>query len=114
MAIRIEHVGDVAIVIAEGRFVGGEETDELDAALTKLVVEGGQKKTLLNLAGTRLMNSMGLGVLVKTQTAVNERGAHFALCGLQPSLKAVIVRCFRSAIQVHDSCDEALKALQEV
>ena len=79
MAIRIEHVGNVAVVSAEGRFVGGTETQQLDAALTKLVVEEGRTKLLLNLTGTQLMNSMGLGVLVKTQTAVNERGAHFAV-----------------------------------
>jgi hypothetical protein len=36
-AIRIEHVGDVALVIDEGIFMGGPDTNEL-AALTKLLV----------------------------------------------------------------------------
>ena len=114
MAIRVEHAGDVAIVVAAGRFTGATETQELDAALTKLIEEEGHKKTLLNLTGTVLMNSVALGVLVKSQNAASQRQAHFALCGLRPRLHALITRCFGSVIQIHDSCDEALETLQKL
>jgi anti-anti-sigma factor len=114
LSVKIEHVGDVAVVTADGQFVGGGETDELDSALTRLVVQEGQRKTLLNLAETRIMSSMALGVLVKTQTAVREREGQFALCAPRPRLKSVIARCFGSVIQMYDSQDEALKRLQEL
>ncbi|UCE02215.1 MAG: STAS domain-containing protein [Candidatus Latescibacterota bacterium] len=114
MGVQIEHVGDVAVVTAGGQFVGGGETDELDSALTRLIVQEGQRKTLLNLAEARIMSSMALGVLVKTQTAVRERQGHFILCAPRPRLKLVISRCFGSVIQMYDSQEEALKRLQEL
>jgi anti-anti-sigma factor len=114
MAVRVERTRDVAIVIAEGRFVGGKETDELDVVLTKLVVEEGQAKTLLNLVRTKFMSSRALGVLIKTQRAASTRQAHFALCGAHPRLKSVIVRCFGSLLQVIDDCDVARNTLERL
>ena len=58
MAIRIEHVGDVAIVIAEGVFKTKEQANKLDAALKNLIVEQG-RKTLLNMICVQSMNSVG-------------------------------------------------------
>ena len=37
MAIRIEHVGDVAIVIPEGMLTGDPQTDELESNLEELI-----------------------------------------------------------------------------
>jgi anti-anti-sigma regulatory factor len=59
------------------------------------------------------MSSMALGVLIKTQRAASARNAHFALCGLHPRLRSVVVRCFGSLMQLFDSCDEALRTLRQ-
>ena len=114
MALQIERVDDVAIVAATKRVLVENEIDDLDAVLTKLIVEEGQKKTILNLAETRLMSSMALGILVKTQLAIRERQAHFAICNVHPRLKSVIARCFGSVIQEYDTCDDALQAMQKL
>lgn len=112
--VQMERVGQVAMVVADGRFVGKTEINELDALLTKLVEDDGEKKILVNLTGTGLMSSMALGVLIKTQRAATARGAHLALCGLHPRLRSVVVRCFGSLLQLFDRCDEALQALQKL
>jgi anti-anti-sigma factor len=114
MPIQVERVGDVAVVTAGKRLIIEAEIEDLDATLTKLIVDEGQAKTILNMSETRLVNSMALGVLVKTQLAIRERQAHFALCDVHPRLKALISRCFGSVIREYETCDEALKAMENV
>ena len=114
MAIQVERVDDVAIVAATKRLIVAAEIEDLDAVLTRLIVEEGQKKTILNLADTRLMSSMALGILVKTQLAIREKKAHFAICNVHPRLKSVITRCFGTVIQDYDTCDDALRAMQKL
>lgn len=114
MAIQVERVGDVAVVAAAKRLLVADEIEELDTTLTTLIVDEGQPKTILNMAETRLVSSMALGVLVKTQLAIRERNAHFAICNVHPRLKSLIQRCFGSVIREYDTCDEALQAMNKV
>ena len=77
MAIRIEQAGDVAVVVTEGIFTGGAETDELEASLREVIEKPGQRKILLNLSGTRLMLSLAIGVLMAAHLSAASRGIHF-------------------------------------
>ena len=114
MAIRIEHAGDVAIVAPEGIFKGGKKTDELQATLTRLIIEDGQS-TLLDLSHVDLMSSVAIGVVIVAHTQAEERGVDFVLCGIQRRVESVlqILRRFGPRLRVFESRDEALKALQD-
>ena len=114
MAIRNEHVGDVAIVIPEGMLTGDPETDKLENNLEELI-RGGQKKILLNLTRTTFMTSLAFGVLIATHTSAKKHNITFYICGMQERVMKVIkvIRVMGWPKQF-DSCDEALKALQEV
>ena len=114
MPLQVEHVDDVAIVTATKRLIVEEEIRDLDTALTQLIVEDGQLKTVLDMSETRLVSSMALGVLVKTQLSIRERQAHFAICNVHPRLHSVIARCFGSVIQEFKTCDEALAAMRKL
>lgn len=114
MPIQVERVGDVAVVTAGKRLIVEAEIEDLDSILTKLVVDEGQAKTILNLAETRLVSSMALGVLVKTQLAIQDRKAHFALCDVHPRLRSLITRCFGSVIAEYATYDEALQAMKDL
>jgi anti-anti-sigma factor len=113
MAIRIEHVGDVAIVIPEGVLTGDAETDELENNLKELIRRG-QKKILLNLTRTTFMTSHAFGVLIATHASAKKLNIAFYICGMQERVMKVIkvIRVMGWPKQF-DSCEEALKALQE-
>ena len=114
MAIRIEHVGDVAIVIAEGMLTGDAKTDALQSNLEELIRRG-QRKILLNLTRTTFVASRAFGILIATHTRAKKHNITFYICGMQERVKKVInlVR-FTGWPKQFDSCDEALKALQEI
>nr|NIS42729.1 hypothetical protein [Desulfuromonadales bacterium] len=46
MGVRVEKQGDVALVVAEGNFFGGKETDALDKTMKKLNAEENTKMVL--------------------------------------------------------------------
>jgi anti-anti-sigma factor len=117
MAVRIEHVGDVAIVIAEGTFITHEQIDALDDALTQLIVENEQKKCLLNVGAVRHMSSLGIGVIVRAHSQAKQRGAALYLCGFKRAKRpelTILLTNILAALNHFEDCEEALKALQEV
>ncbi len=114
MPIQVERIDDVAVVTATKRLIVEDEIQDLDGALTQLIVQDGQRKTILDMAQTRLVSSMALGVLVKTQLTIRERKAHFAICNVHPRLRSVIARCFGTVIQEHATRDDALAAMREL
>jgi len=116
MSVHIEHVGEVAVVVAEGMFTGGKETLELEASLRALIENKERRKILLNLSGTRLMLSVAIGALVAAHVRATEHGVTFYVCGIRPALKKVF-ETFQIQSQVlndFESCEEALQALQEL
>jgi anti-sigma B factor antagonist len=65
---------DVAVLDLSGRIVLGEETSRLEETL-KALIAGGEKKILLNLAEVTYIDSVGLGVLARSQmTALAQNG----------------------------------------
>ena len=114
MAIRIEHVGDVAVVIVEGMLTGDPETDQFQSTLDGLI-QGGQKKVLLNLEGTTFITSRAFGVIIVSHNAAKKHKATLYTCGMQERVMKVIkiIRVTGWPKQF-DSCKEALAALQEL
>ena len=112
--VRVERVGDVTVVIAEGLFTGGEETEELRLTLQDALQEKEQRKILLNLSGTQLMLSLAVGILMTTHVRAAERGILFCLCGLRPSLRKVLETLMAKPLTLrhYDDCHAALEALQ--
>ena len=75
------HVGDVTIVDISGRIELGEES----AAVRNLVgglLNAGNKKILLNLAGVDYIDSSGLGALVSAFSSVHKQGGQLKLLHL--------------------------------
>ncbi|UCE03503.1 MAG: STAS domain-containing protein [Candidatus Latescibacterota bacterium] len=114
MSIRIDHVGDVAVVVTEGIFTGGPETDELESTLRGLIEEPGRRKILLNLSGTRLMLSLAIGVLMAAHVDATSRGIRFYVCGISPGLRKVLetIKAQPKVLNHFDDCSEALETLQ--
>jgi anti-sigma B factor antagonist len=73
--------GEVTIVDISGRIVLGEESAALRDLIMKLV-DKGDRKILLNLAGVNYIDSSGLGALVSAFTSVRKQGGELKLVKL--------------------------------
>ena len=113
MAIKVEHLGDVAVVILKGTFISGRETDELDAVLTQVIAK--EARTLVNLDQVRHLSSIAIGVFAKAAVGATRRNGHFVLCGTEQSISSIFSMLTTPLpFRHYSSCGEALEALQEM
>ena len=75
MDIKTRRIGDVTILDLHGRLTHGAAAEELRDAVAE-VIDHGDRKVVLNLAGVPSMDSAGLGELVRCSMVVQrEKGA---------------------------------------
>lgn len=81
ISVREHDLSNVAVLDLSGRIDIGEGSVALRDAVRKLLDEG-QKKILLNLAGVRSIDSSGLGELITAYVTAKNRGATLKLLNL--------------------------------
>ena len=79
----------VTVLDMNGRIVLGEETTRLLETLKELAA-GGEKKILLNLAEVSYVDSAGLGVLVRSDTAVTELEGQIKLLNVPGKVQTLL------------------------
>ena len=116
VASRIEYLGDVAVVVADGVFGHGSDTDQLQAVLTRVIVLEGCEKVLVDLSQAKIMSSIAIGVLAAARGSARKSGGRLVLCGLDPRLQKVlsVFHCFSQPFEIFDSYDDALEALKKL
>jgi anti-sigma B factor antagonist len=98
-------VGDVSVIDAVGRITLGEGSSTLREKI-KDVVNGGQKKILLNLGEVSYIDSSGIGELVSGFTTVTNHGGSLKLLNLTKRVKDLLqITKLYTVFEVHD--DEA-------
>jgi anti-anti-sigma factor len=82
--VAAERRGDVAILSTDGYInnLGGEEIAR--QAYTQL--ESGARALVLNLEKTRIVNSIGISILIEVLEKVMDRKGKLAFCGLTPTI----------------------------
>lgn len=81
---------------------------ELEQAINK-VIDGGQRKVLLDFAGISYISSGGLRVLLATAKKLKNPGDKFGICALSPEvLKILKLAGFTSIFSIYASEGEAL------
>ena len=77
-----EHtVGDVVVLDLKGKVTLGQGDELLKDKVNSLVNQG-QRKIVLNLAGVPYVDSAGLGEIVRTYTTVSRQGGSMKLLNL--------------------------------
>jgi len=91
MSLTIEprEVSHVTILDVHGRIVLGDEIHTLRDAVRGLI-EQGQKKIILNLAGVDYIDSSGVGELVSSFTTVRNAGGELKLLSLTQKVHDVL------------------------
>ncbi len=111
MGVKVETQGDIAVVVPEGNFFGGKETDELERAVKDL--QGKENtKMVLDLGRVNHLNSMAIGLLVSAHTNYQKRGGRIVLANVDRRISNVFVVTKLSLVfEVADTREEALAAL---
>jgi anti-anti-sigma factor len=89
LQIAIRHVGEVTILDLQGRATIGPTNDSLSANLRKLI-DAGESKILLNLAGTTQIDSSSISTIVRAFVSLRSRGANLKLLSPRGNVQLVL------------------------
>ena len=114
MALRTEKLDDVVAVLPEGMLKGDRETNQLESELRRLI-DGGQKKILLDLRNTTHLNSVAIGTVVGVHTSAAKRGVAFYVCNIERRIQNVLtILKLLNVLNCFDTREEALAAFEKV
>ena len=110
--IERRRAGDVMVLDLRGDLVLGSGGRELSGALRRLV-RGGERKVLLNLAGTRFVDSSGLGHLLACHNLMRDEGGQLKLMLLTERVWDVfVITKLMTVFDVYDGEAAALASYQ--
>jgi anti-sigma B factor antagonist len=81
ITIGIHYLDDIASVDVRGKFIKGQGGFQLQRVIDK-ALEAGTEKILLNMTDVPMVDSMGIGEIVRAFTRVKEAGGTLKLVGL--------------------------------
>ena len=111
MTVSERMVGDVAVLTLEGRFTMGASADGVSDKVRSLLQQG-NKRFVVDLAGVAYMDSGGLGTLVQTYTTVARQDGALALLHVTDRLRDLLV--ITKLVTVFDCYDSEADALAGV
>ena len=106
--VKERQAGDVTILDLTGSVRMGEGAVSLRNAIRGLV-EKGNKKILLNLAGVKNIDSSGIGELIANYTTISRDGGQLKLLSLTDKIQNLLV--ITKLLTVFDSYDTEAEAL---
>lgn len=99
---------DVAVLELRGSFLGGDETNELRAAVKDLF-EQGNRKLILDLGGVNYLNSMGIGALVGIYTMYAKDKGRIKLCRMGKGIQnTFVITKLVSIFDIEETREEAV------
>lgn len=111
MRIEVTRTPGATIVAPEGD-LDLAVADDVRGRLTGLI-EAGEVRLVLDLAGVPYVDSSGLGVLVATMKRARAAGGDIKLCALQPDVRSLLeMTRLVKIIDVHPSRAEAVASWQ--
>src|SRR6185369_3838223 len=107
--VTAERRGDVAVLSTDG-YINNQGGEEI-ARQAYAQLEGGARALVLNLEKTRIVNSIGISILIEVLEKVMDRKAVLAFCGLTPTIdKTFRIMGLAQYAAIYPSEDEALRA----
>ena len=98
----------VVIVDLEGKLTIGEGDVQLREEIQDLLRDGA-KKILINMQGVKMMDSSGLGELVRTRASANDEGATIKLLHVEDKVAEVLE--MTRLIGVFETFDDEIDAV---
>lgn len=86
MACAVRRQGEIALLDLDGRLMAGESLDQLRAAISRELTNGA-REFILNLAKVTMVDSSGIGGLIRNQSAVKAAGGRMKLVGTRENVR---------------------------
>ena len=109
LSITQRRSGSVVILDLQGKVKLGEENLEIHQTLRRLVEEG-ERKILLNLAGVSSIDSSGLGELIAGYATLQKNGGDLKLLNLTERVSEIMM--ITKLLTVFDAFDDEAQAVK--
>lgn len=108
--INVERRGDVAVFWTDG-YINNQGGEEI-ARQAYAQLDAGARALVLNLEKTRIVNSIGISILIEVLEKVMDRKGVLAFCNLTPTIdKTFRIMGLAQYASIYPSLDEALQAV---
>ena len=108
--VSVERRGDVAILWTDG-YINNQGGEEI-AREAYAQLDAGARALVLNLEKTRIVNSIGISILIEVLEKVMDRKGVLAFCGLTPTIdKTFRIMGLAQYATIYPTQDEALQAV---
>ena len=108
--IQVERRGDVAIFQTDG-YINNQGGEEI-ARQAYAQLEAGARALVLNLEKTRIVNSIGISILIEVLEKVMDRKGLLAFCSLTPTIdKTFRIMGLAQYAAIYPTQDEAVRAV---
>jgi anti-anti-sigma factor len=108
--INVERRGDVAVFWTDG-YINNQGGEEI-ARQAYAQLDAGARALVLNLEKTRIVNSIGISILIEVLEKVMDRKGVLAFCSLTPTIdKTFRIMGLAQYASIYPSLDEALHAV---
>ena len=113
LTIGIHYLGDIASVDVRGKFIKGQGGFQLQMLVDK-VLTAGTTQILLNLTEVPMVDSMGIGEIVRAFTKVQDAGGLLKLVGLTERVYGALqITRLLSLIENFKTEEEAFASFQK-
>lgn len=108
--VSVERRGDVAILSTDG-YINNQGGEEI-AREAYVELDKGARALVMNLEKTRIVNSIGISILIEVLERVMERKAVLAFCGLTPTIdKTFRIMGLAQYAAIYPTEEEALRTV---
>jgi anti-sigma B factor antagonist len=113
LKIGIHYIGTIASLDMSGKFIKGQGGHQLQL-LTDKVLEAGTSKILLNLTSVPIIDSMGIGEIVRAFKRVQETGGELKLVGVTDRVYGALrITQLLDLIESYKTEDEAVASFSK-
>ena len=108
MSFKVSQTDGVTLVEVEGQLIVGNRQELKQQVLEQL--EGGDRKFVIDFAGTGYIDSSGLGVLVSLSKKIREQGGELRLSNLNDDLRTLFeLTKLDTLFRIADDKEQALE-----
>ncbi|MBI1761665.1 MAG: STAS domain-containing protein [Acidobacteria bacterium] len=113
LTLGIHYIGTIASLDMRGKFIKGQGGHQLQI-LTDKVLEAGTAKVLLNLTGVPIIDSMGIGEIVRAFKRVQQSGGELKLVGVTERVYGALrITQLLDLIESYKTEDEAVASFNK-
>jgi anti-anti-sigma factor len=109
MPLLVRKQGDTLIVALDGRLAVGGPVDEFRAQWMDAVLDGSMRNIVLNLENVTMVDSSGIGTIIRCHSAVAKNGGKMKIVGASHSVReAFKITRLDKVFEFHDTEESAL------